>query len=72
MKEGYSHRFEYLLERFTRGTYGEGKSSGAYAQAPLPTSANYCTTSAVTMPNMPCADSACVRIWQWKAHAPAV
>lgn len=28
-------------------------------------------TSAVTMPNMPLRDSACVRMWQWNAHAPS-
>src|SRR5205085_1694693 len=29
------------------------------------------TISAVTMPNMPCSDSACDRTWQWKAQTPA-
>src|SRR5262249_42110303 len=29
------------------------------------------TISAVTIPNMPCSPSACERMWQWNAHAPA-
>ena len=30
----------------------------------------YCTTSAVTMPYMPCGPSTWGRMWQWNAHAP--
>src|SRR5207237_9795017 len=30
------------------------------------------TTSAVTMPNMPCIDSACGRMWQWNAQVPGL
>src|SRR3972149_5294603 len=31
---------------------------------------HYSMMSTVTMPNIPWADSAWVRIWQWKAHTP--
>ncbi len=30
------------------------------------------TTNAVTMPNIPCSDSACGRMWQWNAHVPGL
>ena len=32
----------------------------------------YFTISAVTIPIMPCGDSACGRMWQWNAHVPGL